>query len=143
MLHANMPWHLILWVASSDPKPTHTANYPHIHSSSTVLSLNHWSIARSCDCNAHTVPTLHGRCVVRRPAIKTALDALGVEYIVTGGSLLGAVRQHSILFCDDDIDVTIIDPDGTVYPKVCGPTLHPTHQHNVHSCTSEGGCEEC
>mmetsp|Transcript_27253 Transcript_27253/g.80334 ORF Transcript_27253/g.80334 Transcript_27253/m.80334 type:complete len:794 (-) Transcript_27253:23-2404(-) len=50
-------------------------------------------------------------------AIVGALDSLGVEYIVTGGSLLGAVRQHSILFCDDDIDVTIIDIDGA-YEKV-------------------------
>ena len=42
-------------------------------------------------------------------AVRDALDRLGVDYIVTGGSLLGAVRQHSLLFCDDDIDVTIID----------------------------------
>jgi len=42
-------------------------------------------------------------------AIRAALERLGVDYIVTGGSLLGAVRQHSLLFCDDDIDVTIID----------------------------------
>ncbi len=32
---------------------------------------------------------------------------------------MGAVRQHSILFCDDDIDVTIInDRDGAAYDKV-------------------------
>jgi hypothetical protein len=42
-------------------------------------------------------------------AIRAALDRLKVDYIVTGGSLLGALRQHSLLFCDDDIDVTIID----------------------------------
>jgi cytidyltransferase-like protein len=42
-------------------------------------------------------------------AVRGALDRLGVQYIVTGGSLLGAIRQHSLLFCDDDIDVTIID----------------------------------
>ena len=42
-------------------------------------------------------------------AVKTALDKLNVDYIVTGGSLLGAIRQHSILFCDDDIDIAIID----------------------------------
>ena len=45
-------------------------------------------------------------------AITSALQELKVDYIVTGGSLLGAIRQHSLLFCDDDIDVTIID-----YPK--------------------------
>ena len=49
-----------------------------------------------------------------------ALKKLNVEYIVTGGSLLGAIRQHSILFCDDDIDIAIIDDssDGSVYKKV-------------------------
>ena len=41
-----------------------------------------------------------------------ALSQLQVEYIITsGGSLLGAIRQHSILFCDDDIDIAILDID--------------------------------
>jgi cytidyltransferase-like protein len=53
-------------------------------------------------------------------ATTKALKQLNVEYIVTGGSLLGAIRQHSILFCDDDIDIAIIDnsSDGSVYKKV-------------------------
>jgi len=42
-------------------------------------------------------------------AIRHALDVLKIDYIVTGGSLLGSIRQHSILFCDDDIDIAIID----------------------------------
>jgi cytidyltransferase-like protein len=42
-------------------------------------------------------------------AVTAALNKLGVDYIVTGGSLLGAVRQHSVLFCDDDIDIAIIE----------------------------------
>lgn len=46
-------------------------------------------------------------------AVIGALEQLGVDYIVTGGSLLGAVRQHSILFCDDDIDIAIIEREGT------------------------------
>eukprot|EP00603_Paraphysomonas_imperforata_P009801 CAMPEP_0114477076 /NCGR_PEP_ID=MMETSP0104-20121206/15141_1 /TAXON_ID=37642 ORGANISM="Paraphysomonas imperforata, Strain PA2" /NCGR_SAMPLE_ID=MMETSP0104 /ASSEMBLY_ACC=CAM_ASM_000202 /LENGTH=907 /DNA_ID=CAMNT_0001651941 /DNA_START=12 /DNA_END=2735 /DNA_ORIENTATION=+ len=46
-------------------------------------------------------------------AVTDALAQLGVDYIVTGGSLLGAVRQHSILFCDDDIDIAIIDREGS------------------------------
>ena len=41
--------------------------------------------------------------------LRKALALLQVEYIVTGGSLLGAVRQHSILFCDDDIDIAVLD----------------------------------
>ena len=48
-------------------------------------------------------------------AVVNALIELNVDYIITGGSLLGAVRQHSILFCDDDIDMAIIDYDGTIY----------------------------
>jgi cytidyltransferase-like protein len=44
--------------------------------------------------------------------VVSALNRLDVDYIVTGGSLLGAVRQHSILFCDDDIDIAIVDYDG-------------------------------
>jgi len=42
-------------------------------------------------------------------AVTKALEKLNVDYIVTGGSLLGAIRQHSILFCDDDIDIAIIE----------------------------------
>lgn len=42
-------------------------------------------------------------------AVTNALNQLDIPYIVTGGSLLGAVRQHSILFCDDDIDLAILE----------------------------------
>ena len=65
-------------------------------------------------------------------AVVKALDILQVEYIVTGGSLLGAIRQHSILFCDDDIDIAILDVDGaydrvaTQLQEVLGP--HYTYQ---------------
>ncbi|KAL3923413.1 MAG: hypothetical protein SGILL_001668 [Bacillariaceae sp.] len=47
-------------------------------------------------------------------AVRGALKELSsqthrnIDYIVTGGSLLGAIRQHSILFCDDDIDIAIL-----------------------------------
>jgi hypothetical protein len=52
-------------------------------------------------------------------AVCAALKKLGVDYIVTGGSLLGAVRQHSVLFCDDDIDIAIIDrPNSNTYERV-------------------------
>ena len=47
-------------------------------------------------------------------ATQAALQAMQVPWILTGGSLLGAVRQHSILFCDDDVDLAILvgDEDG-------------------------------
>jgi len=50
--------------------------------------------------------------------VKEALDSLKVPYVVTGGSLLGAVRQHSILFCDDDIDVAVIESKEGNYDNV-------------------------
>jgi cytidyltransferase-like protein len=42
-------------------------------------------------------------------AVQQALNELEIQFIVTGGSLLGAIRQHSILFCDDDIDIAILE----------------------------------
>jgi len=46
-------------------------------------------------------------------AVVAAFAALDVPYIVTGGSLLGSIRQHSILFCDDDVDVAVVDDGDT------------------------------
>jgi cytidyltransferase-like protein len=66
-------------------------------------------------------------------AVRFALDKLSrehrrkIDYIVTGGSLLGAIRQHSILFCDDDIDIAILwdnnDHDSDIYESVIMPHL--------------------
>ena len=50
--------------------------------------------------------------------IQQHLKVLNIQFIVTGGSLLGAIRQHSILFCDDDIDIAIIDDEDGAYDKV-------------------------
>ncbi|KAL3933839.1 MAG: hypothetical protein SGBAC_010228, partial [Bacillariaceae sp.] len=58
--------------------------------------------------------------------VQTALTRLNVDFIVTGGSLLGAIRQHSILFCDDDIDIAVLDYDGTVYEQIVVPNLQQT-----------------
>jgi cytidyltransferase-like protein len=69
-------------------------------------------------------PTLIGRKQVEAlydvlEAVKNALNTLEIPYVITGGSLLGAVRQHSILFCDDDVDIAIIqDSNGTHYQTV-------------------------
>jgi cytidyltransferase-like protein len=55
-----------------------------------------------------------------------ALDDLRIDYIVTGGSLLGAVRQASILFCDDDADISILDPHADDPTRSVYTTrLHP------------------
>ena len=52
-------------------------------------------------------------------ATTNALNQLEIPYILTGGSLLGAIRQHSILFCDDDIDIAILESgdDNEMYEK--------------------------
>ena len=71
-------------------------------------------------------------------AITKALSTLHVPYILTGGSLLGAIRQHSILFCDDDIDVTIIeidkkDQEETNYAKVSKHLPSLLGEHYIYS----------
>jgi len=45
--------------------------------------------------------------------LSSALKELKVDYMLTGGSLLGAVRSKSILFNDNNIDIAIIDEDNS------------------------------
>ena len=40
-----------------------------------------------------------------------ALRAIGVPFTLLAGSLLGAIRSRSILFCDDDIDIGVMACD--------------------------------
>jgi hypothetical protein len=51
-------------------------------------------------------------------AVVAALNSFEIAYILMGGSLLGAVRQHSILFTDDDVDIAIIERTASCYPRV-------------------------
>ncbi|KAL7541400.1 hypothetical protein ACHAWF_006925 [Thalassiosira exigua] len=51
-------------------------------------------------------------------AVTNGLKQLGVPYILTGGSLLGAIRQHSILFCDDYVDLAILSDGEEMYERV-------------------------
>ena len=65
-------------------------------------------------------------------AVSSALDKLEIDYILTGGSLLGAIRQASILFCDDDVDISVLDPyyadnaDRSIYWTRVVPGLQQT-----------------
>ena len=66
-------------------------------------------------------------------AVTAALTRLGVDYVLTGGSLLGAIRQKGVLFCDDDVDMAIIDHDGA-YEKAkanLSAELGPDYQYTV------------
>ena len=48
-------------------------------------------------------------------ALGNALDALEIPWLIICGSILGAVRSHSLLFCDDDVDIGVFEND---YPRV-------------------------
>jgi hypothetical protein len=37
------------------------------------------------------------------------LERCGAQYTLIAGSLLGAVRSNSILYCDDDVDIAVVD----------------------------------
>ena len=69
--------------------------------------------------------------------VRKALELLKVDYIVTGGSLLGAIRQHSILFCDDDIDIAIIDPYDEEIPSIYESTILPNLQSALDQVATE------
>lgn len=79
-------------------------------------------------------------------------DELELDYILTGGSLLGAVRQHSILFTDDDVDIAILEPSTTttsnssskrsamdVVREGLPALLGPDYRYTVHAW--EGGSD--
>jgi hypothetical protein len=54
-------------------------------------------------------------------AVAGALTALGVRFVLLAGSLLGAVRSASFLFCDDDADIGIFEEDyGRVLAELPG-----------------------
>lgn len=40
--------------------------------------------------------------------LSITLDEMGLPWILIAGSLLGATRQGTLLFCDDDIDIAIL-----------------------------------
>ncbi len=45
-------------------------------------------------------------------ALATILDKQGIDYWITCGTLLGAVRHEAIISYDDDVDICIHDKDG-------------------------------
>ena len=47
--------------------------------------------------------------------VTDALRTLHIPYVTIAGSLLGAVRSSSFLFCDDDADIAVFEDD---YPRV-------------------------
>ena len=49
-------------------------------------------------------------------AVTRALTSVGVRPFLVAGSLLGAVRSGSILFCDDDVDVGVLEEEYARVP---------------------------
>jgi hypothetical protein len=43
--------------------------------------------------------------------VMDCFSALQIEFVLVAGSALGCCRSRSLLFCDDDIDVAVIDAD--------------------------------
>ena len=43
--------------------------------------------------------------------VSSLLNDMGVTWMLIAGSALGAVRQNSILFCDDDLDIAVMEQD--------------------------------
>ena len=62
-----------------------------------VMSYHCILLLRICQLFSHHEPLI----TVYVSAVTNGLKQLEVPYILTGGSLLGAIRQHSILFCDE------------------------------------------
>ena len=59
-------------------------------------------------------------------AVDAALRQLDITYIVIAGTLLGAVRSQSILFCDDDVDIAVLSvADYQRVVKELPPLLAP------------------
>ncbi|KAL7570532.1 hypothetical protein ACA910_004306 [Epithemia clementina (nom. ined.)] len=70
-------------------------------------------------------------------AVAKALKTLQVDWIVTGGTLLGAIRQHSLLFCDDDIDIAIIDYNHDDNNNLSSPSSYDKVRHHLQRLLNE------
>lgn len=56
--------------------------------------------------------------------VAEALDSLGARWCLVAGSLLGAVRSGSLLFCDDDVDLAVLEKDYLSVRSELGTLLH-------------------
>jgi cytidyltransferase-like protein len=96
------------------------ALYHVLHMVTTALQKCHTvrSTSHDGDISSSTHATTTATTTTATTATGTSPNSNVVAYIITGGSLLGAVRQHSILFTDDDIDIAIIEQTGNCLQSV-------------------------
>lgn len=88
--------------SSKDESPHLTTGKPSASSSSQPIS----SSSSSTSLTPREVEALYETL----EWIIHIFGELEIPYTITaGGTLLGAIRQHSLLFCDDDIDIAILE----------------------------------
>lgn len=110
-------------------KHIHTHTHMHTRLDNETVAMSKVGKRSGAVPKAGPAPTLISRKEVDMlyetvEAVISGLDQLGVDYILTGGSMLGCIRQHSILFCDDDIDLAIIE-------KSCGDETYKFVRENL------------